>query len=332
MATVLVTGGAGYIGSHACKALAAAGHVPVAYDTIEQGHRWAVQWGPLVVGDTADRPRLDAAIAEHRPEAVMHFAGYLFVGESVREPGKYYANNTAASVTLVQALTDAGIDKLVFSSTAAVYGTPDTVPIPEDAPKQPINPYGNSKWMVEQILRDVDAAKGLRSVSLRYFNAAGADPDGDIGEAHDPETHLIPRALMAAAGEISHLDLFGTDYPTPDGTAVRDYIHVTDLVAAHVQALDYLMAGGRTDAFNLGTGTGISVRQIIAAADRVSGAKTPVREAPRREGDPASLIADPSRAAKILGFAPKFTTIDPIVDTAWQWYRGGFQTHVGRGA
>ena len=332
MATVLVTGGAGYIGSHACKALAAAGHVPVAYDTLEYGHRWAVRWGPLVEGDVADRARLDAAIAEYRPDAVMHFAGYIFVGESVQEPGKYYANNTGASVTLVQALADAGIDKLVFSSTAAVYGTPDTVPIPEDAPKQPINPYGASKWMVEQILRDVGAAKGLRSVSLRYFNAAGADPDGEIGEAHDPETHLIPRALMAVAGEVSHLDLFGTDYPTPDGTAVRDYIHVVDLVGAHVQALDYLMAGGQTDAFNLGTGSGISVREIIAAADRVSGRRTPVREAPRREGDPASLVADPSRAAKTLGFAPKFTTIDPIVETAWQWYQGGFRTNTGRGA
>jgi UDP-glucose-4-epimerase GalE len=329
MSHVLVAGGAGYIGSHACKALAAAGFVPVTYDNLVHGHEEAVRWGPLIRADITDRARLDIVISEFRPVAVMHFAAYTFVGESVSDPKKYYRNNVVGALTLFEAAVAAGIKTVVFSSTAAVYGVPDIVPIPESAPKQPINPYGRSKLMMEEILRDFDGAYGLRSVCLRYFNAAGADPAGETGEDHEPETHLIPRALMAAAGKIPHLDLFGTDYPTPDGTAVRDYIHVADLADAHVRALDYLRAGGVSDAFNLGTGSGYSVREIIAATGRVTGLEVPVREGPRRAGDPPSLVADPSRARATLGLDVSHSGIDSIVGTAWRWYRArnGLQDH-----
>ena len=329
MTHVLVTGGAGYIGSHACKALAAAGFVPVAYDNLEHGHEELVRWGPLIHADIADRARLDIVMSEFKPVAVMHFAAHTFVGESVADPKKYYRNNVVGALTLFEAAVAAGIEAVVFSSTAAVYGVPETTPIPETTPKQPINPYGRSKLMTEQILRDFDGAYGLRSVCLRYFNAAGADPAGEVGEDHEPETHLIPRALMAAAGRIPHLDLFGTDYPTPDGTALRDYIHVTDLAQAHVTALRYLREVGASDAFNLGTGHGYSVREIIAAAGRVTRRAVPVREGPRRAGDPPSLVADPSRARTRLGLDTSHSGIDTIVQTAWRWYqaRNGLQDH-----
>jgi len=240
---LLVTGGAGYIGSHTCKALAASGHLPITYDNLVYGHPWAVRWGPLEIGDLADRQRLDQVIQHYRPEGVIHFAAYAYVGESVKDPGKYYRNNVAGSLSLLEAMRDHGIPYLVFSSTCATYGVPERIPIPESHPQRPINPYGQSKLMVEQILQDFQVAHGIRSISLRYFNAAGADPDGEIGEAHDPETHLIPLVLEVAGGQRPHITVFGEDYDTPDGTCIRDYIHVTDLAQAHVLAVEALASG-----------------------------------------------------------------------------------------
>jgi UDP-glucose-4-epimerase GalE len=320
MPAILVTGGAGYVGSHACKALAAAGHAPVAYDNLSRGHRELVRWGPLEVGDLADRARLDEVFARHRPAAVMHFAALAYVGESVQDPALYYRNNVGGTLELVEATRRAGVAAFVFSSTCSTYGVPERMPIDEDTPQRPINPYGATKLAIERMLADYGAAYGLRSVSLRYFNAAGCDPDGETGELHDPETHLIPRVLMAAAGEIEHVAVFGTDYPTPDGTCLRDYVHVADLAAGHVQALDYLARGGATAAVNLGTGRGFSVREVIAAAGEVTGRRIPVREAPRRPGDPPVLVADPARARRLLGFAPRYTELAPIVATAWRWH------------
>jgi UDP-glucose-4-epimerase GalE len=319
MAAILVTGGAGYVGSHACKALAAAGHTPVAYDNLGRGHRELVKWGPLEVGDLADRARLDEVFARHRPAAVMHFAAFAYVGESVQDPALYYRNNVGGTLELVEAARRAGVGRLVFSSTCSTYGVPERMPIDEDAPQRPINPYGATKLAIERMLADYGAAYGLRSVSLRYFNAAGCDPDGETGELHDPETHVIPRVLMAATGEIGHVEIFGTDYPTPDGTCLRDYVHVADLAHGHVQALDYLERGGATTAVNLGTGRGFSVREVIAAAEQVVARRIPVREAPRRPGDPPVLVADPSRARALLGFAPRYTELAPMVATAWRW-------------
>jgi UDP-glucose-4-epimerase GalE len=320
MPAILVTGGAGYVGSHACKALAAAGYTPVTYDNLGRGHRELVRWGPLEVGELADRARLDEVFARHRPEAVMHFAAFAYVGESVQDPALYYRNNVGGTLELVEATRRAGVAALVFSSTCSTYGVPERMPIDEDAPQRPINPYGATKLAIERMLADYDAAYGLRSASLRYFNAAGCDPDGETGELHDPETHVIPRVLMAAAGEIEHVEVFGTDYPTPDGTCLRDYIHVADLARGHVQALDYLKRGGATVAVNLGTGRGFSVREVIAAAEQVTGRRIPVREAPRRPGDPPVLVADPARARALLGFAPRYTELAPIVATAWRWH------------
>jgi UDP-glucose-4-epimerase GalE len=320
MSTILVTGGAGYVGSHACKALAAAGHTPVVYDNLSRGHREFARWGPLEVGDIGDAARLDAVFARHRVDAVMHFAALAYVGESVSEPALYYRNNVGGTLELLEAMRRAGVRRLVFSSTCATYGVPERMPITEDLPQQPINPYGMSKLVVERMLRDYDAAYGLRSVSLRYFNAAGCDPDGEVGEDHDPETHLIPRVLMAADGALPHVEIFGTDYPTPDGTCLRDYVHVADLAEGHVQALGYLERGGATTAINLGTGRAFSVREVIAAAERVTGRRVPVREAARRAGDPPVLVADAARARAVLGFAPRFTEIEPIAATAWRWH------------
>jgi UDP-glucose-4-epimerase GalE len=321
MSTILVTGGAGYVGSHACKALAAAGHTPVVYDNLGRGHREFVRWGPLEVGDVGDGARLDAVFARHRIDAVMHFAALAYVGESVEQPALYYRNNVGGTLELLEAMRRAGVRQLVFSSTCATYGVPERMPITEDTPQQPINPYGMSKLVVERVLRDYDAAYGLRSVSLRYFNAAGCDPDCEVGEDHDPETHLIPRVLMAADGALPHVEIFGTDYPTPDGTCQRDYVHVSDLAAGHVQAHDYLGRGGATTAVNLGTGRAFSVREVVAAAERVTGRRVPVREAARRAGDPPVLVADATRARTVLGFAPGFTEIAPIVETAWRWHK-----------
>jgi UDP-arabinose 4-epimerase len=319
--TILVTGGAGYIGAHCCKALAAAGHVPVTVDSLVYGHRDAVRWGPLEHGDIADRAFLDAVIARHSPAAAIHFAAFAYVGESVQDPGKYYANNVAAALTLLQALRDASVGKLVFSSTCATYGIPDAVPIREDAAQRPINPYGRTKLMVEAMLEDFDTAHGLKAIALRYFNAAGADPEGEIGERHDPETHLIPLAFDAAAQSGPALTINGSDYATPDGTCVRDYIHVTDLAEAHVLALGRLLGGAQSDRINLGTGSGASIRAVLAAIERVTGHAVPHSFGPRRPGDPPELVADPTRARAELGWTPRLSDLDTIVATAWAWHQ-----------
>jgi UDP-glucose-4-epimerase GalE len=317
---VLVTGGAGYIGSHACKALAAAGFLPVAFDNLVYGHPWAAKWGPLVVGDLADAEALARVFTGHRIEAVVHFAAYAYVGESMQDPGRYFRNNVANTLNLLEAAVAHGGGQLVFSSTCATYGLPDRVPIGEDAPQRPVNPYGESKLFVERALHWLGVAHGLHSVSLRYFNAAGADPEGELGEDHEPETHLIPLVIQSALGVREEVRVFGTDYPTPDGTAIRDYIHVTDLADAHVAALEYLRAGGASRALNLGTGRGHSVRDVIAAVERVSGRPVPAREAPRRPGDPPVLVADPTRAGAVLGWHPRLSDLETIVATAWAWH------------
>lgn len=319
--TILVTGGAGYVGSHACKALAARGYEPVVFDNLVYGHKSAVKWGPLEIGDITDRERLDAVIATHSPIAVMHFAAFTYVGESVSDPGKYYRNNVAGTLTLLEAMRDAGVGKLVFSSTAATYGTPDSVPISETAGKAPINPYGRSKWTAEQMIADFSAAHGLRSAALRYFNAAGADPEGEIGECHEPESHLIPLAMQAVTGDGLPLTLFGDDYPTPDGTCIRDYVHVTDLADAHVRALDQLERREGPDAFNLGTGQGASVREVLAAVEAIAGKSVPHFIGPRREGDPAELVSDPTKAMRELAWKPTNSDLQTIITTAWAWHR-----------
>lgn len=318
---MLVTGGAGYIGSHACKGLARSGFLPVAYDTLEYGHDRAVKWGPLERGDIADRARLDEVIARYEPVAVMHFAAYAYVGESVADPGKYYRNNVGGSLNLLEAARDHGIARFVFSSTCATYGVPDALPIREDALQRPISPYGTSKLTVERMLADFRAAHGLASIALRYFNAAGADPDGEIGEDHDPETHLIPLVLDAASGHRPYVSVFGTDYDTPDGTCVRDYIHVTDLAEAHVLALTALGEGTGQGAYNLGNGNGFSVREVIRTVERVSGRRVAVKESARRPGDPAALVSNASRARAELGWQPTITSLAEIVRTAWAWHQ-----------
>ena len=317
---VLVTGGAGYVGSHACKALSRAGYLPIVYDSLERGNRWAVQWGPLEVGNLHDRKRLDQVLLKYKPVAALHFAAYAYVGESVSKPGEYYWNNLAGSISLLEALRDAGIRKLVFSSTCATFGIPDSVPIIEDHPQRPINPYGASKLMVERVLADFDNAYDFKSISLRYFNAAGADPDAEIGEAHDPETHLVPLALFAARGEVPSLTVFGSDYPTADGSCVRDYVHVSDLADAHVLALKYLDGGGSTCCLNLGTGKGWSVTEVIKSAMDVTGNPITVIFGPRRMGDPPALVADPTRAMQVLGWKPKYPHIKTQIEHAWNWF------------
>lgn len=317
---ILVTGGAGYIGSHACKALAAAGFTPVAYDNLVYGHKWSAKWGPLVEGDILDRRKLDELFAHYRPQAVMHFAAYAYVGESVENPRKYYRNNVSGTLNLLEAMLDHGVDKIIFSSSCATYGIPVTERIAETHRQDPINPYGFTKLVVERMLSDLAHAQGLKYAALRYFNAAGADVDGEIGEQHDPETHLIPRVLETALGIRECVDIYGTDYPTPDGTAIRDYIHVTDLAQAHVRALERLTHGGESVALNLGVGRGYSVREVIAAAERVSGRTIRARELPRRPGDPPVLVADPTLARKELDWTPRYTAIEDMVETAWRWH------------
>ncbi|MDX9767331.1 MAG: UDP-glucose 4-epimerase GalE [Ectothiorhodospiraceae bacterium] len=317
--TVLVTGGAGYIGSHACKALAAAGYLPVAFDSLEYGHEWAVQWGPFEHGHLEDRERLREVMQRHAPQAVMHFAAYAYVGESVTDPARYYRNNVAGTLTLLEAMREHDIRRIVFSSTCATYGNPLTPLLAEDHPQNPINPYGRSKLMIEQILADFAAAYGLRYAALRYFNAAGADPEARIGEDHDPETHLIPLAIAAALGG-TPLRVFGNDYPTPDGTAIRDYIHVDDLADAHVAALGRLEAKDECLALNLGTGRGHSVREVIDAVEKVSGQKVPHTDAARRAGDPPQLVADATLAKDMLHWQARYTSLEDIVATAWRWH------------
>ena len=318
---ILVTGGAGYVGAHACKALARAGYQPVVFDNLSRGERAAVRWGPLIEGGLADRGRLTAALIEHRVAAVMHFAAYAYVGESVGDPALYYRNNLAGTLSLLEAMREAGIGTIVFSSTCATYGNPDTMPIRETAPQHPVNPYGETKLAIERALHWYGAAYAIRSVVLRYFNAAGADPEGEIGECHDPETHLVPLVAQAALGRRAAVEIYGTDYPTADGTAIRDYVHVQDLAAAHLRALEHLRAGGDSFAANLGSGVGHSVRQVIAAVEAASGRTVPVRTAPRRPGDPPVLIADPALAAERLGWRAQHSDLPTIVGTTLAWQR-----------
>jgi UDP-arabinose 4-epimerase len=319
--TILVTGGAGYIGSHACKALAAAGWEPVTYDNLGRGHREAVRWGPLVEGDLADGKRLVETLRRFKAEAVMHFAAFAYVGESVTVPELYFRNNVVNSLVLLEAMHEAGVRQIVFSSTCATYGLPEAMPIAESAPQHPVNPYGESKLMIERMLHWLGPAHGLRHAALRYFNAAGADPGGEIGEHHEPETHLIPLILDAALGRRDAIEIYGTDYPTPDGTAIRDYIHVNDLAQAHVLALEHLGGGGDSLALNLGTGTGHSVRAVIDAAERVTGRRIARRETGRRPGDPPILVADARRAQATLRWTPRLSGLDDILATAWAWHR-----------
>ena len=317
--SILVTGGAGYIGSHACKVLAAVGYRPVVYDNLSRGHREAVRWGPLVEGDLHDSPRLSAALRTHWITAVMHFAAFAYVGESMTDPETYYRNNVGGTLALLAAMRDAAVSKIVFSSTCAVYGVPDRLPIAETTAKGPLNPYGETKLTIERALHWYNQSYDLRFAALRYFNAAGADPDGEIGEDHEPEPHLIPRVLRAALGTGEPVEIYGTDYATPDGTAVRDYIHVTDLADAHVRALGYLAAGGESGALNLGTSQGISVRQVIAAVERIAGRPVPFRETGRRPGDPPELVADPTLARTRLEWQPRYSDLDTIIRTALAW-------------
>lgn len=316
---ILVVGGAGYIGSHMVKRLARAGFDVLTLDNLSTGHRDAVLAGAFVLADLADRRALDALFSSHRVEAVMHFASFIQVGESVRDPAKYYGNNVAHTLNLLDAMVRHGVLRFIFSSSAAVYGDPVAVPIPETHPKAPINPYGRSKWMIEQVLADYEHAYGLRSVSLRYFNAAGADPEGELGERHEPETHLIPLVLAAAHGKIPQVTVFGRDYPTPDGTCIRDYVHVADLCDAHLAALEYLLGGGATRAYNLGNGQGYSVAEVIDAARRVTGRDIPVVEGVRRQGDPPRLVADSRRARADLSWSPRYPDLDTLVAHAWAW-------------
>jgi UDP-arabinose 4-epimerase len=318
--SILIVGGAGYIGSHTAKLVAAAGLQPVVFDNLVYGHRSAVKWGPLIEGDLADGALIDRVIQEHAVTAVIHFAAYAYVGESVSNPGKYFRNNVANTMNLLDAMVKNRVRDIVFSSTCATYGDPRTIPIAEDHPQSPVSPYGESKLMVEKMLHWYQGAHALRYAALRYFNAAGADPDGEIGEDHDPETHLIPLAIAAAQGRRPALDIYGTDYPTPDGTAIRDYIHVLDLGDAHLRALDRLVAGTPTLRLNLGTGTGHSVRQVIVAVERACGRAVPVREVGRRSGDPPEMVADARAAAQVLGWTPRFPRIDTIVEHAVGWH------------
>ena len=318
---VLVTGGAGYIGSHTAKALAAAAFEPVALDNLSMGHEWAVRWGPLVRGDLSDRDFLRDAVASHKIEAVVHFAAYAYVGESVRAPRKYFRNNVTNTLNLLDAILDAGIRRIVFSSTCATYGDPISVPILEDHPQRPVNPYGESKLFVEKVLRWYEEAYGLQWVALRYFNVAGADVDGEIGEDHDPETHLVPLAVQVAMEARRELSIFGADYDTPDGTAIRDYVHVCDVADAHVRALQYLVDDGRPVALNLGSEIGSSVRDIVSMVEKVSGRPVRVRDVPRRAGDPARLLADASRAVRTLGWSHPLSDPEAVVETAWRWHR-----------
>ncbi len=317
---VLVTGGAGYIGSHCCRALTAAGYQPVVFDNFSTGHRRFVT-GPLVTGDLADKTALARAFAEHEIVAVIHFAASSLVGESVVDPQKYYVNNLAGTLSLLEAMREAGCHRLVFSSTGAVYGNADSKALPESYACAPINPYGASKWMIERVLSDYRDAYGFGSFALRYFNASGADATGDIGELRDNETHLIPRAMMALQGHVPDFAVFGDDYDTPDGTAIRDYIHVTDLAAAHVLALQLLLQGHRGGAFNLGTGTGFSVREILRAIEAETGRAVPHLVKPRRAGDPTYLVADPTAARETLKFRTAHSDLATIIRTAWAWHR-----------
>jgi UDP-glucose-4-epimerase GalE len=314
--TILVTGGAGYIGSHACKALAEKGYLPVSYDNLSRGNRWAVKWGPLQQGDISDRAALRAVFERYHPVAVIHFAAFAYVGESVKDPLLYYRNNVCGTLSLLESLLEHACLPIVFSSTCATYGLPEKLPISEEHPQNPINPYGFSKLAVERMLRDLNQVRGLPSVSLRYFNAAGADPRAEIGEVHVPETHLIPLVIQAARDD-TPVQIFGTDYATPDGTCIRDYIHVSDLADAHVRALEYLLAGGTTCALNLANTRGYSVKEVIATAERVCGRRVRANAAPRRSGDPPMLVGDATKARTLLNWRPVRSDLQTQVSDAW---------------
>ena len=323
---VLVTGGAGYIGANAVRALAAAGHHPIVFDDFSRGHRGFAEGFDVVEGDVTRPSDVARALSEHQVEAVVHFAALSEVGESMRAPAEYHRVNVGGTACLLAAMRRNGVDRIVFSSSAAVYGAPSKIPIPEDHALAPVNPYGRTKLAVEGLLAECEAAYGLRWAALRYFNAAGANPALPCGEWHEPETHLVPNALRAAAGLLPCLQLYGTDHPTPDGTAIRDYVHVTDLADAHAMALELLDRGPGGHRLNLGTGRGFSVREVIEAARRVTGKEIPLQELPIRAGDPPALVADASRATALLGFAPRFARIDDIVASAWEWYgKNGFE-------
>ncbi len=316
---ILVAGGAGYIGSHVAKALARKGFEPLVYDDLSSGHREAVLYGRLIEGSLANRKRLQALLEAERPIAIMHFAAFIVVSESVSHPLRYYRNNLAETITLLEEALRVGVKAFIFSSSAAVYGNPEQIPIPEEHPLRPINPYGASKLFVERILSDCHQAYGLPYVSLRYFNAAGADPEGHLGEAHEPETHLIPLLLQTALGKRRTFQLYGTDYPTPDGSCIRDFIHVEDLARVHLLALEHLLSGGESLVLNCGYGHGYSVREVLECAKRVTGRSIPVEERPRRPGDPPELVAACDKARRLLGFSPRFDDLEFILRTAWQW-------------
>jgi UDP-glucose-4-epimerase GalE len=318
---IFVTGGAGYIGSHTCKRLAGRGHEIAVYDDLSRGHRDFVKWGRLVEGRLRDRTLLREALQQLAPDAVIHFAAFAYVGESVGDPQLYYENNVLGTLSLLAAMREACVNKLIFSSSCAIYGQPERIPITEETVQQPVNPYGASKLMAEQICRDFEKAYGLNFVALRYFNACGGDPEREIGERHEPETHLIPRALMAADGQIKSFEIYGDDYATPDGTCIRDFVHVNDLADAHIAAAMYLAEGGKSDAFNIGTGRGVSVREILSLAERVAGKSISRTVRSRREGDPAVLVADVSKARGVLDWKPRYSDLETIVSTAWEWHR-----------
>lgn len=321
MANILVVGGAGYIGSHICKSLAQAGHHPVVYDNFGLGWRGFVKWGESVEGDINDKARLIDVLQGHKIDGVMHFAALALVGESMEQPGLYYRNNVAGVLSLLEAMRDVGCRKLVFSSTCATYGQPEIVPITEEEKQAPINPYGASKLMAERIIEDFEMAYGFSAYRLRYFNACGADPEAEIGEMRDPETHLIPRALMYLLGQREEFQILGSDYPTTDGTAIRDYIHVQDLAAAHILAMERLLEGVEGGALNLGTGHGYSVKQVLDIVEEVTGREMPKAAGPRRPGDPPELVAKTDRARKELGFMPCHSDLDYIIETAWNWHQ-----------
>ena len=319
MRNVLITGGAGYIGSHTTKLLSRKGYCPVVLDNLSFGHRWAVR-GPFVHGSLADYDLLCDVLSKYRIDSVIHFAAHAYVGESMDRPEKYFQNNVVNSLTLLQAMLTKRVNRIVFSSSCTVYGEPRVLPLTEDHPQNPSNPYGDSKLFVEKVLRWYGVAHGLQSVALRYFNAAGADPEGDLGEVHDPETHLIPLVIETALKLRPAIEIYGTDYQTPDGTAVRDYVHVSDLAVAHLQALEYLNGGGASDTFNLGTGRGHSVKEVIETVERVSGFPVSAEERGRRPGDPPMLVASAGKARQALGWEPQYVTLDAIVRTAWAWH------------
>lgn len=319
MAKILVVGGAGYIGSQMVKQLLCAGYEVVTFDNLSTGYQEAVVGGEFVLGDLANRQTLKQLFEQHAVDGVMHFASFIQVGESVSNPSKYYQNNLSNTLNLLDAMVEHQVNKLIFSSTAAIFGEPQYIPIDEKHPKQPINPYGLSKWMVEQILQDYDKAYNLKSICLRYFNAAGADPEGELGERHVPETHLIPLILQAASGRREEITIYGNDYDTPDGTAIRDYIHVVDLCQAHLLALEQLLSGAPSAAYNLGNGTGFSVRQVIDVAKKITQKPIKIKLGQRRDGDSAKLVADSSRAKIALQWQPRYADLKQIVADAWRW-------------